>query len=289
MTEEMSRLQENARFAMDQLTFDLRMSGYQGCADPATATANIVVTGAVYTNSMTGGANNSGTNSSDTLTLQFANGNGVALLSDMANRSSDVIARLDQTANIAVDDLVAIADCESVDVFKVTSKTDNTTATPQSSTFAHGTSTNDSANLTKAYTTDARLISFSDISYAIANTGTNLRGKPIFSLQKNGTTIAEGVENLQVQFGERQGATSTANVRYFAANAVSNWNRVVSVRIGMLLATREAARDAIDTTTYSVLGVNMAPGVATAAATYDATDRRVRRVFTSTIKIRNRR
>lgn len=291
MEEELSRQQENARFALDKLTFDIRMSGYQGCADPGTTTANLIA-GSVVGTQMVNGTNNDGTNGSDTLTLQFASGGGVPLLSNMADRTSTVVASMPLTANIVADSLVTLADCESVDVFRVTAKADDASATPiPTSTFSHGTTggKNTTANLTKAYTTDARLISFRTVQYTIANTGTNRRGKPIFSLQLDGNTLVEGVENMQVQFGERQGATSTSNIRYVTAADVGNWNRVVSMRIGLLLSTREAVRETDDTTTYSVLGVAMAPGTVMGANTYDATDRRVRRVFTTTIKIRNRR
>ena len=35
ITNDLSRLQENARFALEAMSFDLRMAGYYGCADSA--------------------------------------------------------------------------------------------------------------------------------------------------------------------------------------------------------------------------------------------------------------
>jgi len=293
MEEELSRLQENARFAMDKLTSDIRISSYQGCADPATTQPTIRATSVVGTE-MVQGTDGTGLYGSDELTLQFANGGGIPLLNDMASITSDVVVSLALAGGIDVDSLVTIADCENIDVFRVTSRTEDASATPVPTvTFGHGTTgaKNNSAELKAEYTTAARLMTFSTVVYNIqaASSPTNQRGKPVFSLYRGNDELVEGVENMQILYGERLGANSTSNIRYVTATDVSNWDNVVSMRVGLLLATREAVRETDDTTTYSVLGVAIAPGTALTAATYDKTDRRVRRVFTTTAAIRNRR
>ena len=42
-TNELSRIQETGRQAIDFLARDIRMAGYQGCMDPATVAVNIIL------------------------------------------------------------------------------------------------------------------------------------------------------------------------------------------------------------------------------------------------------
>jgi len=61
MQENLSRLQENGRFALDFLAKDIRMAGYRECL---TFTVPTPITG----------ANNTGLNTSDTITIQLSTG-----------------------------------------------------------------------------------------------------------------------------------------------------------------------------------------------------------------------
>lgn len=61
MQENLGRLQENARFAMDFLSKDIRMVDYKECIDPAFTLANPIT-----------GTNDDGTNDSDTVTISWS-------------------------------------------------------------------------------------------------------------------------------------------------------------------------------------------------------------------------
>lgn len=89
--------------------------------------------------------------------------------------------------------------------------------------------------------------------------------------------LVEGVENMQVLFGEDTDADRVADV-YVTSDAVTDWARIVSMKVGLLMRTPDEARRDVDTATYAVLGTVVNP--------QDA--RRVRRVVTSTIALRNR-
>ena len=90
--------------------------------------------------------------------------------------------------------------------------------------------------------------------------------------------LVDNVEVMRVLFGEDTDAPSNnqANI-YRQANDVVNWTDVVSVRIALLVRTGEESGSDLDTKTYSLAGTPFGP----------TNDRRQRRVFTSTIQIRN--
>ncbi len=90
--------------------------------------------------------------------------------------------------------------------------------------------------------------------------------------------LIDGIESMQILYGEDTGTDSQVDV-YRTAAAVADWDRVVAVRIGLLLHTlEEVPKGDLDTGTYNVNGTVVDP----------VDDRRLRRVFTTTISLRNR-
>ncbi len=100
-----------------------------------------------------------------------------------------------------------------------------------------------------------------------------------------GTTfvaLVDGAENMQILFGEDTDNDQIPN-RYVTATDVSDPDDVIAVRIALLLrSTEDFLRDTPDQNTYVLLDKQVyGPG------NY-ADDRRIRRLLTSTIKLRNR-
>lgn len=89
--------------------------------------------------------------------------------------------------------------------------------------------------------------------------------------------IVSDVENMQIVFGEDTNADLTAD-RYVALPDVANLNNVVSVRIAMLFESPGLTAVTLDTRQYTLNDVVLGP--------YN--DRRLRRVVTTTINLRNR-
>lgn len=208
MQENLSRLQENGRFAMDFIARDMRMTGYWGCLNPSAVDVDIA-----------------GTNDNN------------------AAADADTLADDDANADSITDD------------------TDTITLRGAFSQPLAGTC-GTAVNTAAAYYTHAS----SSVTYRI-NKGV---------LQKNGDDLIEGIENMQILYGEDTDANGTAN-RYLPANTVGNMANVVSIRISLLVRTIDDNL-AAQTLLYSFNGVNnINPG-----------DRRIRRVFTSTIAVRNR-
>jgi type IV pilus assembly protein PilW len=119
--------------------------------------------------------------------------------------------------------------------------------------------------------------------YYLAN-GAN--GRTSFFCDNTGTVgpattgpieLVPNVENMQVLLGEDTNADFAAD-RYVTTAGVANLDNVVSVRIALLLTTNDFIATALDTNTYAILD-----------ATYDPVDdRRVRRVYSTTVTLRNR-
>lgn len=90
--------------------------------------------------------------------------------------------------------------------------------------------------------------------------------------------ILEGVESLQILYGEDGGDNDKSPNYYISADKVVNWNNVVSIRLALLL--RSHKNNVL--TGGQDLSFNGMPIVV------DNDDRYLRRVFTTTISLRNR-
>ncbi len=96
------------------------------------------------------------------------------------------------------------------------------------------------------------------------------------ALYCNNIEILDGIDNMQLLYGEDTDNDGSAN-KYVSA-PLANMANVVSVRLGLLLTTRDAVGSLTQTRQYDVLGVNYGP----------FNDTRLRRVFSTTIMLRNR-
>jgi type IV pilus assembly protein PilW len=309
-------LQQTGQFAVDELANNLRMAAFQGCADAIRVTAPVRALNApilplptdpgsiggfevAANGTWTGGAAPANWNGavprplSDVLQVQGGSRAVVNLASTMGSESAQV-ALASNPDNIVAGEMVLIADCGAADLFRVTSVTGGLT-------LVHTTSDNSSANLSKAYTNAtglnaAQAMRFNSWVYFVRDSGRDAAdGSAIFSLFRLDTSrlnqtaqeLVEGVEYLQVLYGERIG---TQNIRYRAAPNVVNWGQVVAVKLALLVASREPVLDVADATAgYVLLDQTVArTGTSGATLTY-ANDRRLRRVFSAAINVRNRR
>jgi hypothetical protein len=132
VNQELSRVQENGRYATDMLLYDIRMAGFAGCRNIGDIEPNIIANSppafAVVTDSLTVFENGAGwTNptaiarvaGSDVITLQSTQGAGMQLTGNMAadNANIQVAANPD---GLEANDLVLIFDCSKADLFRAT-------------------------------------------------------------------------------------------------------------------------------------------------------------------------
>ncbi len=297
--EGLSRLQENARFALELLTRDVRMSAYQGCpalknitpsviASPQSPNLNPAIAVPTFSVAIIGNnnvANNWNTNAcsnsnkciadTDAITIHFSESCDGDLTGNMAANDSDIQISAANTCSISANDAVLLSDCGAADLFIATSVSSGTGV----QTIAHASNQNSSNNLSKVYGTDAEIFLFRSYSYFIR---TGEGGEPALwrldNTKQAGTgtnpvELVEGIENMQVLYGEDANNDNTADY-YVPVNNVVDMAKVVSIRVSLLIRTTEDNL-ASQVRNYTYNGNNL-------------TDRRLTRTFTTTISLRNR-
>lgn len=286
----LSRIQENARAALDAMAQDLRMAGFIGCASlgansPAVTPVVRALTppAATYTlaNTLIGFESGTGWNNttgitqvagSDVVTLQRAAG-GVYLSSALATNNSPILIPANPD-NLATNDVLIISDCDSADIIRA-----SVVAGP-SPAFSIGYATSHNTNdiLSKAYGTQARVMRYASSTYFI---GTSTSGAPTLYRQPwsgdamgAAEELAEFVEDMQLTYGVDTDGDNRVDL-YRAADAVTDWSQVKTVRIRLLVGSPEdQVTDA--TSTHATL------------SGAEATDRRLHRAFSMTVSLRNR-
>ncbi|GAB4357772.1 MAG: PilW family protein [Immundisolibacter sp.] len=275
--------------------------------DPALYDVNRPLTGFEFT----------GTDSGDTYTVTTLDPSGVsragwsddtgtqlpAMLQDAVLPGTDVLfvkqasQRLEVTAQgntpataatvnltgasgIDQDTIVLISDCAGADLFQ-NRAADNAATLSRGAGGDPGNLNPGGNDFSHAYGPGAEIYVLSATVYYV---GMGVNGNPGLFRRRfleggTGSTqeLIEGVENMQILYGEDTDADRVADV-YVAADAVGDWARVVSVKVGLLMRTPQDARIDPDTATYAILGTTVDP----------PDQRRVRRVVSWTLALRNR-
>lgn len=284
VNQELSRVQETGRYATDLLLYDIRMAGFAGCRNISEIIPNIIANsppafsaisdsltvfedGTGWTNP-TATARLAGT---DVITLQSTQGSGVSLTGNMAADNANIQVG-GNPDGLQANDLVLISDCSRADLFRATGvSTGGGTVT-----ITHANSTNTTNRLSKAYQDDAQVMSFDAHTYFI---GTDANGEPgLYQYSFNTASavlLAQGVEGMQLLLAEDTSGDSEPDI-YVNADAVTEWDAVIGVRVGLLMRSADgAASDARD---FNFDGNEANTG----------SDRRLRKVFWSYAALRNR-
>lgn len=322
LEEGLARIQESGRFAMEFLTQDIRMAGYIGCASATNTTVQnhlnnptdygVDFTSTQYLNGhrYTGSGGRPSALSdwtpalpgtingilyfsagdvepnTDVLVIRHASETGIKLGAAMANTSA--VLRIDANPGGLVDnDIVMVSDCSNADIFQITGPDTFGTGT---NNLVHNTGASTPGNattpLSKAYTGDAQVMQLITRVYYIGRRGNSTNNPPALFRKElttgaamNTDELVEGIEALRFAYGEDTDATSDkiANI-YRNASSVADWSRVTSVRVGLLAATTANVDPSTDTRVYTLANDSAGP--------YN--DNKRRRVFNSTIKLRNR-
>jgi len=306
--ENLSRLQENGRFAMEFITRDIRAAGYFGCLNNLVDIENELKdqTNNAWdiTTSLSGYDNVSSTFSifdgvvenTDVIVMRGLSDSSSPLISPFSNSSQmfvdsnfndDCPPDKDDTCHIG--EILMVTDCSQGTIFQSTNTSDiaggsgvnvvhssNNTSTPGNAP---------PSIFTKSYGVGSEIARLNTFGYYIrlnaANRPSLYRSRLVASLSATNALSAEelveGIENMQILYGEDTDNDKTPNYYVPAGTAGLNMDNVVSVRVSLLATTLEdnIATQAVPYTIFS--GVPIAPG-----------DRKIRRVFTSTIAVRNR-
>jgi len=285
----LARLQENARFALDILTHDIRMAGQLGCNGSSSvsyagelANHGASIMGYEFADLPAGTSaadsalvvNNDKPDrdsivaATDTIIILSASPNPIRVSSN-DTITTITVPDAGDIANIDVGDPLLLSDCENADLIIVDAIAGNTIT----SIFS------------KVYGDFSQLATLNYNAYYIreANNQNNLYRSSV-----NGRTnvasvdsdpLLESVENMQILYGEDINRDGTA-IRYVPADTAGlDWGKVSSVRIHLLLATQENNL-AREPQSYWFAGRLIPPAAG-------STDRRLFRSFTTTIKLRN--
>ena len=178
-----------------------------------------------------------------------------------------------------------ISDCKSAHLLKITNKPSNQGFKMN---IAHGSNNNAPHKMVPGYSAGAEVLSFQLRVYFVADTGrTTAEGDPVYGLymqELNSTPVElfEGVENLQILYGEQ---LDTGNIRYVTADNVTDTGNIVSVRFGILAQGYDQVLSADDARSYSLPGEIITDSSTSA----HFGDRALRKPFVMTAKLRNRR
>jgi type IV pilus assembly protein PilW len=286
--EGLARVQENGRFALEFIRRDARVAGFWGCYSDAPLTNQVSATSDAWLDVAAGhitGTNDDGLNSADSITFRSATGSGTLVNTTMTAASDSV--SVDSVATITSGMAALISDCDNGDIFQVTGVSGTSLA------HAAGTNTNTSANLSKTYASGSRVYQAQQSTFCIA-LGADPSQPSLRRLTNptsgqtcasNGDELIEGVENMQILYGEDTDADSegangdgTAN-RYVPIGTASlDIDRVVSVRLSLLARSLNNNLTTAPSP-YTFNGTAVTPG---------ATDKYLRKVFTTTITLRNK-
>lgn len=293
----LSALQEGGRAALDLLARDIRSAGFRGCDNALLAPVNTLLNPGVYAYNAgvsVQGYEAQGGNWSpaldaslssatppplagtDVITVRRADGTGLAPVPPyMTSTTADL--HVDAPNSINQFDILLVTDCGGVAVFQETAVNPGVTGTISHQT-AIGTPGNLTADLQKIFGQDALIYKVLTLSYYIAPSVLSAGNNSLWRLAAGGAPqeMIEGVDNLQVLYGEDTDADRTAN-QYVSAATVGSMSNVVSVKVSLLM---RSLRDFVTTKpqAYSFAG----------AAAVTPTDQRLRLPLTSVINLRNR-
>lgn len=268
-----ARLQENARFAMDFLSYDIRMAGFYGCS-------NEILNGSV----LPIGATDSGDGSPDTITITYGESYqaGQEVVVDGGHVPAEGTSLLDLNtipADWSDSDSLIIGDCGSaaiadIDDDGVDTSSNQVTVSPRDGSFTRAFDAD--ANINGPVTV-RRLVTH---TYAVEDGDS---GIPV--LTRNGRELVEGVENIQLLYRDLAGGN-------FVQGSSSLPARLAAVQLAALV--RSISNENLDDREYgSGVEITEDDGPEDNLLDQDVsgvteTIRGQRRVFNNTLAVRNR-
>ena len=274
--EALARIQENGRFALQRIAADLRMAGFFGCKGDSSATSRVDATSPdfnpslhdfITTPALEGEDSPSGVaGDPDAFTLRGGAGSNLFVLGHGgAGRESDPIIVKGSITRVReligdianrVADIVLVSDCLAGDIFQVTSLAANSSDSSLLGFSGPGASRTPGnvagLALSKVYGRGALLYPLRVVRYQVPP-GT----EGLYRAENDATIgdeLIEGVENLQLTYGEDTDGDGSAN-RYVSASAVTDWGLVVSARVGLLLHSMEGGLTSDPPQGFDVNGV----------------------------------
>lgn len=315
LQENLSRMQENARFAMQFLRDDIQRASFDGAIcgrgriiDTATNNVSGAAIGTSYSfktlpmvgapstasgvNSLSNaisGLNGVGLSGADRLIIRALGATkGVKLTADMADKLSDLQINASEAGLFQQGDIALVTNCIYGDIFQITD--DPSSGVLKHQTGSSETPDNHRSELGFAYKKiNSKVYKLSAntglpyVFYDIANsgtpavpglakgTGTQNAGPDIAAMQQ----LVPDIEDMQIEYGQRLAGGAIAYVP--AGTAGLDFNNVISVKINLLVRSQD-----------DFIAISPQPSFIFNDVSVIPVDRRLRKVYTSTITTRNR-
>jgi type IV pilus assembly protein PilW len=217
---------------------------------------------------------------SASLTTRTTTGDGATFIVNESNQ-----------CDFEASNVVIVTDCTNADVFALHSVPSSTGG---KETLTHSTTLNAGVFSTGLYDPDSQIFKMRSNTFFVATgTATDKSGTRKMSLYQatwnpSDTNIlltaadfsimelADGVEDLQILYGEDTGGGNEYADAYVSANNVADWANIRSVRVNLLLRSEDNITT--QSRAFTFMGANANTG----------NDNRLRMVFSTTITLRNR-
>ena len=310
--EELARLQENGRYALQLLRWDIQRAGYLGCSHAATLKGNIVGNGGFtddfehfilgyegtsggWSPSLPGELDDTGTAEDDILpgtdviTLRFADGEGLRMtqpkqpyqftVRNLQVENGACNGGANRYSGLCAGDVMVVSDCTKARAFEVESLhlSGNDLAIYHSNPAWGGPADMEPGNhFSPAH---SHLFKGTTVSYFVRIRDADSGIPALYRKIGNGAAqeLIEGVENLQILYGVDTDEDGIPN-RFLDAAAVPDFRDVVSVRIALLVRSiEERLNRAPAARSFTLLKSE----ITTPA------DRHLRKVFDTVIQLRN--
>lgn len=277
----MSRLQENARYALDRITREISASGYLGCAesfDPEAIDNLLTIqTGAFDYSTPISADNNTGIDNTDVLYVRFGSSGGLRLTDEFDTDSTQAFIDSTDPNYQALEqyDILSIGDCDGVTVIMITNDPETSNGTIEFNGGIVATSGPNQGQSNLGGALDTRTfqpdVATGSLKNAFRTTSNIYLVGPSFSGNGNAlfvnsiapdNELIQGVEDFQVTVGVNDDNDLGADRYVDPDNVVADdWREnVVSVRLSLRLNT-----------------VDPVQGGAT-----------INKTFTTTVRLRNR-
>jgi type IV pilus assembly protein PilW len=296
--EALSRLQESARYALETLSYDIRMAGQVGCSYDKTQSVNVLNDtsyGDIFGEPLRGIED--GDAIPDPFTAAPLIGDAIRISrSDESETTieshepASATFHFAETTTISKEDILVVTDCNTAAVFQASNP-----ETP-GDTLVHNTgAVVEPGNCTKdlgpkpivtgacntateyEFGPGSKIFKMVSNLYYIAS---NPAGEPALYRQRldKGAPVTEelveGVQDMRISYGlDTNGDKSVDSTQ--PTSGVANWDQVQTVQISLLLRSEDNALDRPQTYTFN--GADTTPA-----------DRRIRKVFNTTIAVRSR-
>lgn len=270
----LARVQENARLVMDALVADISAAGYMGCLPimDVDNKANVAVTNTLADQTMNydfqtpvAGTEGGGANP-DTLTVRRASESSAVPMVESLSAQNAETFKVDSGhpnyTSLKQWDVVSLSDCSHASVFLITNDPQDG-ATPgviahkadvtAPADSANGGQKNASSDLGHPYSGNfnrnsarAKIYKVGSTVYALKSTRNGV-ALPTPSLFAGEVELAQGVEDLQIQYGiDANPDDPNANAeQYVNADQVANWNNVISIRLTLTLNSQQVVSPGI--------------------------------------------